>query len=289
MATHKLSTLAIKILRAFRQMARIRTVKPELFTHELLYEAELKTKKPCRLAFIGLFTQSDRAGRFKWRPRELKLGILPYDEIDFESVLDVLKDIGVICKYISNGECYGYIPTWEKHQSINNRERESTLPDPTGDTCSELTREAHVSQPSVTPLCITQGEGKGKEGKGKDISKVRATHLSPNYENLIDEIFKYWQQVMNHPKAKLDTKRARRILAALKLGFTVEQLKKAIDGCAVTPHNMGSNKQGKKYDDIELICRDASHIERFIQNADDILPETSKQVKQIDHISAGAI
>lgn len=53
-------------------MSRIRTVKPELFKHEELFDAEQNSKLPLRLAFIGLFTVADREGRFKWRPRTLK-------------------------------------------------------------------------------------------------------------------------------------------------------------------------------------------------------------------------
>ncbi len=82
-----------------------------------------------------------------------------------------------------------------------------------------------------------------------------------------EEIFNYWQSVMKHPRAKLDSKRQRRIAQALKLGYSVEELKQAINGCALTPYNMGRNDQNQRYDDIELILRDASHIDRFIANA----------------------
>jgi hypothetical protein len=64
-------------------MARIRTVKPELFRHDSLFEAEQECQLPLRLAFIGLFTCCDREGRFRWRLRQLKLDVLPYDSIDF--------------------------------------------------------------------------------------------------------------------------------------------------------------------------------------------------------------
>ncbi len=43
-------------------MPRIRSVKPELFTHERLFEAESDYKLPLRLAFIALFTQCDQWG-----------------------------------------------------------------------------------------------------------------------------------------------------------------------------------------------------------------------------------
>ena len=46
-------------------MSRIRTVKPELFKHEELFDTELASGLPLRLAFTGLFTVADCEGRFK--------------------------------------------------------------------------------------------------------------------------------------------------------------------------------------------------------------------------------
>ena len=111
-------------------MSKIRTVKPELFRHEQLFEAEQNSRLPLRLIFIGLFTVVDSKGRFRWRPRQLKLDILPYDEIDFSTPLAALVDYGFIERYEYRGEYYGYIPSWRKHQSINPREPDSVLPDP---------------------------------------------------------------------------------------------------------------------------------------------------------------
>jgi hypothetical protein len=146
-------------------MARIRTVKPELFKHEDLFELEQETGLPIRLAFIGLFTCCDRAGRFKWRPRSLKLDVLPYDDCDFSRVLDALMTRGFVQKYEVDGEEYGVIPTFAKHQIINNRESESELPGPPEflEESSTSTRDSRVENASST-----RHEGKGKEGKGKE-------------------------------------------------------------------------------------------------------------------------
>jgi hypothetical protein len=111
-------------------MSKIRTVKPDLFRHEQLFEAEQISGFPLRLLFIGLFTVVDAEGRFRWRPRQLKLDILPYDEIDFNAALSALVEFGFVQHYEYGGEYYGAIPTWHKHQSINQREPDSVLPDP---------------------------------------------------------------------------------------------------------------------------------------------------------------
>lgn len=151
-------------------MARIRTVKPELFRHEGLYELEIETGLPIRIAFAGLFTVCDRRGRFVWRPRQLKLDVLPYDEIDFSRVLDALVTRGFVVRYENSGELYGCIPSFERHQVINNRESESELPDHLHqdskaiDSIDDLTRQSRVNHASATRLVQDKAEGKGREG-----------------------------------------------------------------------------------------------------------------------------
>jgi hypothetical protein len=154
-------------------MGRIRTIKPEFFTHEELFDLEEKEGLPVRLAFIGLWTICDREGRFKWRPRSIKAQILPYDSVDFSRVLDALATRGFVVRYASEGVEYGYVPGFSRHQVVNFKEAQSTLPEPpeTND---------FVSIPRVVDACLTRadrvpyapsGEGKGKEEEGKGIGR----------------------------------------------------------------------------------------------------------------------
>jgi hypothetical protein len=137
---------------------RIRTIKPEFFTHEALFEAELEFRLPLRIAFVGLWCCADREGRFKWEPRRLGVQILPYDQCDFSRVLDALLTRGFIVKYASDLGQFGCIPSFLKHQVINNRERASDLPNSLD--CIEIdastTREPRDDHAS-------KAEGKGRE------------------------------------------------------------------------------------------------------------------------------
>ena len=138
-------------------MARIRTIKPEFYTHEELYIAEREEKLPLRLAFSGLWTICDREGRFKWRPNTIKLSVLPFDSVDFSRVLDALVTRGFIEQYATeDGELFGFVPSFPDHQVINNRESQSVIPSPF-DACS--TRD---------PRGLCKDKGKGKERKGKE-------------------------------------------------------------------------------------------------------------------------
>lgn len=95
-------------------MSQIRIIKPDFFSDEDVFELT----PIARLAFIGLWTVADREGRFKWRPRRLKIEILPYDDIDFSSVLNELEKSGFIYKADINGEAHGRISKWSRWQEI---------------------------------------------------------------------------------------------------------------------------------------------------------------------------
>ena len=81
----------------------------------------------------------------------------------------------------------------------------------------------------------------------------------------IERLFAVWQDVMERPRAKLDMNRQQRLRWAL-LNYTEEECEQAIRGCAASDWHMGRNSRGRKYDDIELIFRDSSHVEQFIDN-----------------------
>ena len=82
--------------------------------------------------------------------------------------------------------------------------------------------------------------------------------------NEIEEIFAYWQEMMEKPRAKLLPIRKKLIKARLKEGYTMEEIEKAINGCWSSPFHRGVNPNGTIYDDIELICRNGVKLEKFI-------------------------
>lgn len=166
-------------------MPRIRTVKPRLFQHSGLFDAEHDTGLPLRLAYIGLFTCCDREGRFKWDARELKLHILPWDELDFSRVLDALTTRGFVIAYASStGEKFGAIPKFTHHQVINNRESASEIPPPPESLIQQAiaTREPRVDDARTTRTQGKGREGKGKEGKGKEGNKTKPTKIPLNFD-----------------------------------------------------------------------------------------------------------
>lgn len=77
-------------------------------------------------------------------------------------------------------------------------------------------------------------------------------------------VFEFWRKVMGkNARTAFDQKRRKAVEARLADGYTVDDLQRAIEGCAATPHNMGQNDRHERFDDLELICRDAAHVDRF--------------------------
>lgn len=64
---------------------------------------------------------------------------------------------------------------------------------------------------------------------------------------------------MNHPDAKLDSKRRKLIQDAMSWGYTIEQICYAITGCSRTPYNMGDNERGQRYDGLHIILKGYNH------------------------------
>ena len=75
----------------------------------------------------------------------------------------------------------------------------------------------------------------------------------------VKEVFEHWKLVMHHPTSQLLEKREKLIKARLKSGYSVEQLKLAIDGHAKSPFHKNS-----KFDGIEYSLRE-TNIDKFIK------------------------
>ena len=112
-------------------MPRIRYIKPDFFKDE-----DLAQLSPLfRIAFVGLWCFADREGRLKDRPHQLKVEILPYDEVDFEEILKTLADkkpvnnnSSFITRYSVRLEKYIQINKFKEHQRPHHTERISDIP-----------------------------------------------------------------------------------------------------------------------------------------------------------------
>ena len=79
-------------------------------------------------------------------------------------------------------------------------------------------------------------------------------------------VFDHWVSVMRTgrpgPRPAFTPKR-RKLLERSLTYYDLPTLLLAVDGCALSDFHMGQNSRGRRYDSLELIFRDAEHIERF--------------------------
>lgn len=108
-------------------MARARNIKPSFFQNEELGELE----PLARLAFIGMWTIADYKGCIEFRPKRLKVQLLPYDECDMERIAINLDKSGFVRIYSVDGQRYIKIVNFDKHQNPHKNERDagSDIPD----------------------------------------------------------------------------------------------------------------------------------------------------------------
>lgn len=103
----------------------------------------------------------------------------------------------------------------------------------------------------------------GRRISDKALSRAKKSAMISDSE--VAEVWIHWITVMrtgSKRKPVLDATR-RQVIAAAIHDYEVQGCKDAIDGCSLSEFHMGRNKMNKRYDSVELIFRDAEHVEKF--------------------------
>jgi hypothetical protein len=129
--------------------------------------------------------------------------------------------------------------------------------------CNALVTQRTICVTPSEAEVISRSNANSKSEEKSNKKKESTLSSSDSTSDAIEEVFKYWQAELGHPKAILSRDRRSSIKARLKEGYTVERIRAAILGCKGSAFNMGDNDRGKVFDDIELICRKGSHVDRF--------------------------
>lgn len=112
----------------------------------------------------------------------------------------------------------------------------------------------------------------GAERSGADLTPLSSSHGEPDRSvepERVAQVFAHYRthHERAHPKPKRESKEWRCIAARLREGYSVDDLRSAIDGCHLTPHNLGENERSTPYLGLELIMRTGSQVTRFRETA----------------------
>lgn len=162
----------------------------------------------------------------------------------------------------------------ERNDGYPNRYRynipETDIPGVETTRCSQLPGADTTTHPVLTALggsavsTTNNINNNIREYTSVKSEVTNVTSISINHD--VQDVFDYWKQQTGHSKAKLDSFRMKKIRGALK-DYSVEECKLAIDGCVGSEWHKGNNENGKAYDSIGLIFRNAEKIEGFMATA----------------------
>lgn len=149
-------------------MARIRSIKPEFPEDESLG----LVSRDARFLFVLLWTRCDDLGRFRSSPSLLASHLFPYDDdVTAKSVaawMDELVAIERLRFYEVNGQQYGEVVNWAKHQRIDNASKQNLMPDPPWhkENDDDLPPPAETRGEPPTPAAGEERRGEDQEGSG---------------------------------------------------------------------------------------------------------------------------
>jgi hypothetical protein len=231
----------------------------------------------------------------------LKTEVLPYDNVDFAAVLDALAEHGFIVKYAVDGDDYGLIPSWKKHQVINAKEAKSRIPAPSQEARANTSESTgiHIHPTPIVPVNSPEStgidlktqesasestgtdahfpvntsesigshtmEGEGEmEGNGKEKKPAPngACRTGVRPEDFANE----WNRLRGPlPKVQSFTDdRRRKVKVRINQGITLEQFREAVRKCVTTPFLMGDNARNWQAD-FDFLIENGTNIVKVLE------------------------
>ncbi|WFD61268.1 putative replicative DNA helicase [Acinetobacter phage XC1] len=116
-------------------------------------------------------------------------------------------------------------------------------------------------------------ESEASEEQNRPLTNKPINQLTQN----IEDVFLFWKNTFNkNDRTKLKGVRETKIRARLKEGYSVDEIKQAILNISSSQYHIDCG-----HTDIELICRDQSHLDRYIAMGGPVKlsqsPENKKQ------------
>jgi hypothetical protein len=271
------------------QGRRIRSLKPELTEDEWLSTLPYKA----RWLFVCAITLADDFGRFDASFGYIKRTVFWGDLASEEELASLKVSLSrSVVWYSANGRPLGAMRNWEKHQRVDNAS-EAKWPAPSAAEMEHVEdfRGGSETVPGLSPrndpetnTFAAGWDRMGWDGIGSKIPpnppeggqlglvEPEPVEDEPPVRSVYEHWVAGWQK--HHPKSGrkpiLDGKRRRLVQARLRDGYSVDDLKRAIDGLWASEWHVD-----KAQTDLALVCRDAPHVDQFIARAPEAEPESA--------------
>lgn len=204
--------------------------------------------------FLMLLRKADKSGRVALGKRGLDALPTLLGHTDAASVTRVTEALAALVKD-------GCVKVEEEALILVNFEQAQETPTSNAERQRRHKEKVKSEAPAGNAVTLPKTRGNDKREREREERDKKST-LSGS-PTPADVVFAEWQHVMGQPKALFTGKRRRNVEARLMEGYTHERLIAAVRGCKNSPHHMGKNDRNTKYNDLELICRDATFVEKF--------------------------
>ena len=201
-------------------MGRIRSIKPEFFTSEVVAELPLST----RLTFIGLWTYVDDNGVGLDNELLVTAAVWPLERDNTKTLTRTREDlaslarVGLVSRYRSTRKSYVHITSWAEHQKVDHpRKPRYPLPSEIDVSVAVTSENEAVDQSLATDsrqtrddfataslLSREQGTGNREQGTGTPPSPPAGGKRSgrQNYDHDSDPVFSHFWSVFPKKKGK---------------------------------------------------------------------------------------
>ena len=134
-----------------------------------------------------------------------------------------------------------------------------------GNSRPENVRRTSGGRPADVQAMSTLKTKTKTKTKNSNSSTSSPCQAKPDDSSQVREVFDHWVSKLGKDpqRTKLTADRRRKVQARLRDGYGVERLKRAVDGLASSSFHLGENDQGRRYDDISLVCRNGEKVEQF--------------------------
>lgn len=125
--------------------------------------------------------------------------------------------------------------------------------------CATLMNKPHIRRLFDADCVDVTSIGNNQPESPEQLSKQGSIHS-------VREVFMYWQDTLDCTRKRFSPSRQKIIKTRLKQ-FSVQELKMAIDGVALSPFHCGKNDSKQRYVELSTIFRNDDKVEEHIERA----------------------